>query len=195
MAGDFIEDFLGYMNLIHHISANENAKNTQKMIQLIVNHIKYKYIRKDEIVMLKEELLQIDNLIGIFKARFGSGLQVTDTIKDEYDSLYLPNYSIAAFVENALYHGLIPLDGEWRLSLSIEESEKDVKIQIIDNGIGFDTSVLNFNENKIQQVNANIGTIEDITTKLKSCYGKDEQIEIFSTQGKGTKVEITIPKI
>lgn len=195
MEGDFIEDFLGYLNLIHHISANENAKDTQKMIQYIVNHIKYKFIRKDEIVMLKEELLQIDNLIWIFKARFGTNLQVTNNIKDEYYSFYIPNYIIVAFVENALFHGLIPKDGEWKITLELEENELDFKIQVMDNGIGFNTGILNLNGNTLLHSNDKIGTIPDIIARIQTFHGNDGHVDVFSSYEMGTRVEITIPKM
>jgi sensor histidine kinase YesM len=195
LEGSFIEDFLGYMNLIHHIAINEDAKKTQQMIQFIANHIKYKFTRKNEIVMLKDELLQIDNLFEIFKVRFGTGLKVTNTIKDEYFSYYLPNYTVVAFVENALYHGLIPMDGAWNIQLSLDDGEEDFKIKIVDNGVGFDTEKLDLNENIIQYTNENIGSIADVIARLKKNYGNSGHVDIFSNNGSGTIVEITIPKL
>ena len=43
-------------------------------------------------------------------------------------------------VENAIKHGLMPLEGEKRLSISIAEEAKDLIITIRDNGIGFTSS-------------------------------------------------------
>lgn len=43
-------------------------------------------------------------------------------------------------VENAIKHGLMPLEGEKRLSISIAEEAKDLIIVIMDNGIGFTAS-------------------------------------------------------
>lgn len=195
MAGDIIEDFLGFMNLIHHLSVSENAKKTQTMIQQIVNLVKYKFYRKDEIVTLKEELLQTDNLIDMFKARFGENLNYTNNIKDEFLNIYLPNYTLNAFVENALFHGLIPKEGIWKIKLDIEEGEEYFQIHITDSGIGFDTSILNLNYNSTDNSSNDVGKISSVKSRLNSYFNNNGHIDISSSHGKGTRVGITIPKM
>lgn len=195
MAGEFIEDFFGYMNLIHHLSVSENAKKTQTMIQQIVNLVKYKFYRKDEIVTLKEELLQTRNLIDIFRARFGENLNYTNTIGDEFLNIYLPNYTLNAFVENALFHGLIPKEGIWKLMLFIEEGEEYFKIQIIDSGIGFDTSILDAAYNLAANSSNDVCKITCVKSRFNSYFNNAGHIEISSCKGKGTRVGIKIPKM
>lgn len=191
MTGAFVEEFLGHLNLIHHLSVGEDAKRTQKMIHNIAAIIQYKFVRSCELVPLKEELLQNDILIEIFRGRFGKNLQLIKNIKEEATSIYLPNYTVMAFVENALFHGLVPKEGDWKLTLEIDENEKSVHILIADNGVGFDTEVLKNREG----LAGDIGTISYIAAQMRAFYQDSGELHISSSCDKGTRVTIVIPKM
>lgn len=185
-----MEELLGYMNLIHQLSISENAKTTQIMIQNITDIIKYKFVRNDEIVTLHEEIMQIEKLIYVFRARFGACLEFTKKIPDHFPDVYVPNYTIAAFAENAMYHGLIPKDGAWKLLLEIVELDKSIEVNIADNGVGFDTEVLNTKFDSTGKT----GTIENVIFKTNSFFAEKDLVYISSKVGKGTTVLIKIPK-
>lgn len=192
MTDTFIYEFLDYLNLIHHVSVGEDIQRTQNVINNIATIIQYKYIRSSELVTLKEELNKNDLLIEVFKERFGGKLQFIKEVKEVATNILIPNYVVLAFVENALFHGLVPKEGEWKLSLKIDENEKAVQIKITDNGVGFDTSVL---VNKNISMSDYIGTIPYVITQLKTSFSDMGEVNIVSSNNKGTKVNIKIPKI
>lgn len=133
---DFVEEFISYLNLIHRLSVSENAGKTQNMVQCIVNHIRYKYMRKDEIVKLGMEMLQVDNLINIFRTRFGENLIYRKTVREDLPDPYLPSNTVLALVESALTHGLVSKEGDWRLNVDIDENEYGLLVRVSDNGVG-----------------------------------------------------------
>jgi two-component system, sensor histidine kinase YesM len=186
---NFIEEFLGYMNLLNNLAMSENAKKTQDMVQKITGFLKYKFAQKDEIVTLKEELIYIDKLIDIFIRRFGQNLEFTRNIEDGTTDLYIPNYTLLALVENALFHGFIPKEGGWKLTLEVKNAEKDIQIKIIDNGIGFDTGKLESSKNP----DGKYGSIPNVKSRLQNYFGNDNIVNISSTIDEGTRVYINIP--
>lgn len=194
LTDEFVEDFLGYLNLIHHLTTIENAKKTQNMILNIVDLIKYKFTRKNEIVTLKEELVQIENLVEIFRARFRENLIFENTIDGEFTYNYIPNYMLMTFVENALFHGLMPKEGDWRLAIYGQEYENHIELQVVDSGIGFDTSALNAGIKAFDTSDNEVGTILSAMMHIQTFYKGNGDIRINSLQGKGTTVKIKIPR-
>ena len=186
---NFIEEFLGYMNLLNLLAMSENAKITQDMVQNITGFLKYKFARKGEIVTLKEELIYIEKLIDMFVRRFGNNLEFTRNLEDGTTDLYIPNYTLLAFVENALFHGFIPKEGIWKLTLEVKIIEKGIQIKITDNGVGFKTNNLELSKNSDEKY----GSIPNVRLRLQNYFGNDNIVNISSMNDKGTIVYIHIP--
>ena len=192
LADIFVKEFLDYLNLIHHISAGANdAKSIQNITINIAAIIQYKYFRSGQLATLKEELLQTDLLIEVFKERFGAKLQFIKNIKKEAVSIYIPNYAVLAFVENALFHGLIPKEGDWKLTLKIDENEEAVQITVTDNGVGFEPLEYEKKNGSI----GDVGTIDYVTTQFKTFYNDLGELHISSSNDRGTQINIVIPKV
>jgi len=186
----FIEEFLSYLNLIYRLSISENSKKTQSMIQCIVNHVQYKFVRNNEIVTLKMELQQVDNLIEIFRARFGENLVFEKTIREGFSELYLPSNTVLALVESALVCGLVPKEGDWKLSIEMMENDQELQILMLDNGIGFSPS----KPDSVGLAAARTGSIAAVNSKLKDYFDCSEPVDMSSSEKSYNRVVITIPK-
>jgi sensor histidine kinase YesM len=96
----------------------------------------------------------------------------------------LPALSIQPIVENAIKHGLMPLDRGGSVRVTSWETPSAYCVSIEDDGVGFDTNIL-LDERK------HIG-LQNIRKRLEAMVGGSLTIE--STIGKGTKVQLSIPK-
>jgi len=76
--------------------------------------------------------VELENLR--FKEKFEFQIQLQDGLAS--NQLLIPAMLIQPYIENAIKHGLIPLEGEGRLSLNIKELGGNLSIVIDDNGIG-----------------------------------------------------------
>ena len=184
---DFVEEFISYLNLVHRLSISENAGKTQSMVQCIVNHIRYKYMRKDEIVKLRTELLQVDNLINIFRTRFGENLAYRKTAREDLPDPYLPSNTVLALVESALVHGLIPKEGDWRLNVDIDENEHGLQILVADNGVGLISSMAASSAGGLERRN----NIEAVNLRLKEHFA-DQGPEPISAPGSGDMEPVNV---
>ena len=196
----FIEEFISYLNLIHRLSVSENAQKTQNMVQCIDRHIRYKYLRVNEIVKLRTEMLQVDNLINIFRTRFGDNLEYGKSTMDRLPDPYLPANTVLALVESALIHGLTSKEGDWRLNIDIDRNEHGLLIHITDNGIG-PASTVTFSSagSERKEVIAAVNLrLKDYFSNpvsgsvFESQYGNTEPVNI-SSSGKCNKVTIHLP--
>lgn len=100
----------------------------------------------------------------------------------ECEEVLIPPLSIQPLVENALYHGLRPSDRFGELTISSRKFMKHVEITISDNGVGFDTKIIN-EEKSIALTNL----IKRIEIMAKG------RVIINSEINRGTTVIIEIP--
>lgn len=110
----------------------------------------------------------------------------------EYDikctDFCVPAMTIQPIVENAVRHGILPLEDGGKVIVSTFEGEKSYFVTVTDNGVGFD---MNNPEPKRNENRAHIG-MSNISDRLRlMCSGT---VNIESEKNRGTKITLEIPK-
>ncbi len=87
-------------------------------------------------VPLRDELRFVEAYLGIEQARLGDRLKVRVDVPEELDACELPPLSLQVLVENAVKHGVAPLErgGEIRISARLEG--RDLIVEVRDPGPG-----------------------------------------------------------
>ena len=88
---------------------------------------------------LKEELALIGNYVDLEKKRFDDSFYYTivNPLDTELGDIFLPSLLLLPFVENAIWHGLLPSNKTANiLSIIIEKTDNSVRICIDDTGVG-----------------------------------------------------------
>ena len=119
--------------------------------------------------------------ISIENVRFPD---MTVSFEMNAEDFQIPALTVQPIVENAIKHGLMKLEKGGTIRVVSYETETDYCVSVVDDGVGFDTSLL-LDERK------HIG-LRNIRERLKAMV--NGTLEIESTVGVGTKVLITIPK-
>ncbi|MDO9257591.1 MAG: tetratricopeptide repeat protein [Bacteroidales bacterium] len=92
-------------------------------------------------IPLDEELAAVKAYIDLFQVKLAEPISVEYQIQEGTDMHSLiPAMMIQIPVENAIKHGLMPLEGEKKLTIRIADSDKSKNIAISDNGIGLKAS-------------------------------------------------------
>ncbi|MDD3361968.1 MAG: sensor histidine kinase [Hespellia sp.] len=104
---------------------------------------------------------------------------------------YIPALIFQPFVENALEHGLdIKEDPDHQMWIMIKQDEKDVLIDISDNGAGMSeqeaAQILNYD--------AKGYGVKNVNDRLRLHYGETYHIEVESVPNVKTTIHIRIPK-
>ena len=145
-------------------------------------------------ITLKEEMEFVSRYISIEKKIIGDSLVFTKDIRCDIDNVKIPSMMLQILVENAIKHGLNPLEGEKRLTIRIEENNELVNVSVEDNGLGFDcrrispqstTTGLNVVKQTISIVNRN----NKVKMRFNICNLKSED-----GKPSGCKATLTIPK-
>ncbi|MRI00943.1 tetratricopeptide repeat protein [Kriegella sp. EG-1] len=153
-------------------------------------------------IPLAEELETVELYMNIENIRFSNEINFVVTIDDDVDPhlVKIPSLILQPFLENALWHGLSPKEGEKNISLDISREESYINIAITDNGIGREAAE-KIKQNKVLK-RKSVGI--DITKERLANFSRDYQntfnveiIDLFDDNGipSGTKVILHIPTV
>lgn len=179
-----------------------------RMVEALAAFFRYSISRKGNLVTLRDELANIDNYMLIQRYRFNNRFSMEVIIDEEDEAAYdflIPRLIIQPVVENAIFHGLEEKLEDGKVIIEVIVTEKNLIITISDNGKGIDRETLRQLNAKIRsrdikledgaktnQRNTGIA-LPNIHKRIQLLYGEDYGVNIYSTPGQGTDVEITIP--
>ncbi|MDD6811193.1 MAG: histidine kinase [Lachnospiraceae bacterium] len=138
-------------------------------------------MQEDKPVTFQRVREHLEDYVTLEQVRFGDKIRfVTDMKTQEFT---IPSLILQPIVENSIKHGLLPKQDGGTIWLRTKREKDDILICIEDDGVGFDPDKMRGNS---------IG-LENVRFRLK--HMMNGSIEIESSPGKGTRVEIKIPYI
>lgn len=154
--------------------------------------------KKDNIITMEEEINFVKHYLSIQKIMYQDRLVIEYFIDENLLSCLVPRLVIQPILENSIIHGIERKRGTGRISISILQCNEDtVKISVADNGVGMDPQKAE--EILMGKVDAtefdnhtHIG-LSSVNKRIKILFGSSYGLNIFSRQGEGTIVEVTIP--
>jgi len=94
-------------------------------------------VSEQPLVPLKQELTFVEAYLGIEKARLGDRLAVSFQVMEDAESARIPPLSLQVLVENAIKHGVAPLESGGEVRIGAECQVGSVCIWVEDPGSGF----------------------------------------------------------
>ena len=144
-----------------------------------------RYIQEpNPLVTLEEELHFVERYCLLQKIRFSDRLEYTIKRDEEAAFVQLPRLLLQPLVENAIIHGIEPLERSGHLTIFCRAVRRrgraGVDIVIVDDGVGFDPEAMDHNENiglrNFRQ--RMLVTLPDCTYSIHSNPGEGTRIEI-----------------
>ena len=130
-------------------------------------------------ITFDEEMEHVSYYLKVEKMRFKDRLNVIYAIQCRNFSI--PPLTIQPLVENAVKHGITKKAGGGTVKISTYEEDKNYVVEIIDDGVGFDT------ESGVTHVG-----LSNVRSRIAAmCHG---ELTVKSTVGVGTRVVVEIPK-
>jgi hypothetical protein len=166
-----------------------------KLVRMVLNNAKEKSIS------LEKEIDLLTMYIELEQIRFENKFELIFDVQNGLDTyqIQVPPMMIQPYVENAIWHGLMPLEGKRKGELKVEMFEADKKLHIVvqDNGIGREASM------KIKKTPGYKSIAMELTKErvevLKSIPGYElasirvDDLKDRNGIAEGTKVTIIIP--
>ena len=129
--------------------------------------------------------------------RFGDRIHSEIAVDDDVDMTQeVMPLIIQPFVENAFIHGLENKPKDGRLEVKVSQDEKNIIIEVIDNGTGMNYYQLGELRHSLTQTDGSGGHIgiSNVNQRLIMQYGKEYAVKVDSRLNEGTVVTIRIPK-
>jgi two-component system sensor histidine kinase YesM len=184
-----------------------NMTNIAEMTEALSTFFRYTISNVENLVSLEDELRNVGNYFLIQQYRFGDRLQLKiDCDNEDRQEIYkcrLPKLTLQPIVENAIIHGVEQKTGEGVVRIRIETTAKRLLITISDNGVGMSPeqlmrlnsrlNLLSFQFDSEKNEKREGIAMVNVNNRIRLLFGEEYGITIYSTQGIGTDVVITLP--
>ena len=175
----FIYNTLGSIEYL----CEEDPPKARKLVHSFAKYLRGNFGELDNPrpIRMSQEMEHVQHYLSIEKVRFPD---MTFTFDIDSSDFMLPALTIQPIVENAIKHGLMPLEHGGCIHVTSWDTPSHHYVSVEDDGVGFDPNILIDGRNHIG--------LRNIRARLETMVGGSLSIE--STIGKGTKVKIKIPK-
>ncbi len=177
-------------NTLNSINASimQQPEQAQEMVSRLSEMLRYSLDSFDrEYVPLSNEIDFIKTYLSLEKKRLGDRLEVEFDIDDGLKHLSIPPMICQPLVENAVKHGIAPMEDGGKITIQIREADEWIHFSILDTGKGIQKA---FDRKKRKGIG-----LHNTDEMLKKRYGPDAGLHIESNtdhQG-GTRVYFSIP--
>lgn len=141
--------------------------------------------RGNDRIQITKEFELVRHYLTLQKMRFNDKLNYTIHLDDTIKEQMIPKLIIQPFVENAIIHGIEPLDTPGKVCVEGYLSNDQIIFKIIDDGVGYAP------DTKTQKTSSGYA-IDNIKERLSFIYPSYE-LTIHPNQPSGTRVILKIP--
>ena len=185
-----------YINRQDKLAANMYLSRFAKLIRKNLDS------SQSELTSLGEELERLELYLELehmrFKDKFDYKINIDPGL--DADVIKVPAMILQPYVENSIWHGILPMDREGRIKIDVTTSNGAYVLAIEDNGIGIDASIKNKSNNgsaymsKGMRINqGRIELLRKLTERNIEVRGP-YQLENDDGISKGTRVEIVMDR-
>lgn len=182
------------MNSIQHYIHTHNTASANKILTGFA-----KLIRKNleictkSYISLEEEIDYLNLYLSLEKNRFGDKLNYRLDVDPELDreESMLPSMLLQPYIENAIWHGIMPKDEGGNVHIDIQRKEESVlEINITDDGVGIDNALA---AKKGHHQSKGMTLTRERINLLNKIEAKAIQLYVKQNGESGTTVTILIP--
>ncbi|MGO4494965.1 sensor histidine kinase [Paenibacillus sp. 2RAB27] len=190
------------LNCISSIGLEYGSKEIALITSSMSKIFRYS-IKKDDLVMISEEIQCIQAYLKIISIRYENKFDMDINVDEKILEMKTPKMILQPIVENSVYHGLESMDAGGTLRVSGHlDANGDVCFQIWDSGKGIGKDELESLKAKLNMAfserveNSFVGNsigISNINNRIQLLFGEGYGVGIESEIGYGTTVIVKIP--
>lgn len=194
--------FLGNtLSCISSFAKSNQMDMVQEMIRSLILMLTFSMDKIDEFISLEDELRFLEAYIKIQKIRHGDKFEFLVMIPEEHRRYKIPKLILQPIIENAIFHGISGKKEAGCIMIKTLILEDTFHIFIQDNGSGMSPKKIkavlstcsDADTGEYKDNPRSIG-IRNVNERIKLYFGDDYGIYITSAEGKGTQVEVCLPK-
>ncbi|MBI3134439.1 MAG: histidine kinase [Bacteroidetes bacterium] len=182
------------LNGIQGMVISEQKSSTVEQLQKLSALMRITLRNSDrEFIPLNEETDYLKRYLEFEQVKFPQRIEFTIQLPEHFDEILVPPMLIQPFIENAVKHAALHTVTNPEIKLSVSINTNFLKIEITDNGIGFNNPKL--------KLNGETHALSIIASRMEmiwKTFGEDGPEKTVSIRSKpvlevGTVVEIILP--
>lgn len=179
------------LSIINWMAIKSGQKEISKVTLDLSTFYRTALSKGEDMVTVENCIRNIEAYLSIQLVMHDNDFTVEWKIDPQVKAEKVPKLILQPVVENALEHGLdVKEEGDKILQLSFLDAGDAVLLRVEDNGMGMEQSVA---ESLVTYQAEGYG-LKNVNDRICLLYGEEYKIRITSSVGKGTVVEMQIPK-
>jgi len=174
-------------NTLNSINAliGSNPEAARRMLARLADILRYALDSDRETsVPLRDEVRFVETYLDIEQARFGDRLRIKKEIDASLLDAPVPPMLLQPLVENAVQHGIAPLEHGGEITLRIQLENGRMRFEVLDTGNGANGNVTDLSENGIG--------LRNTDQRLRKMFGEAASLHLEKSEA-GFHVSFSIP--
>jgi two-component system, sensor histidine kinase YesM len=170
------------------LAANKYLTAYSQLMRSMMEHSNKDFVR------LSEELEMVRKYLELEKQRFAQKFDYEILVNENIDpdAIEIPNMLIQPNLENAIWHGLRYLDHKGLLQLKIEKTGTQIRVIILDNGIGITKSLELKTRNQQVHKSRGMQNTHERITLLNQLYHRNIRLHMRELDAPETGTEVQL---
>ncbi len=161
-----------------------------RMTKLLSDYYRHVLSNGMDWVLLFEEIKYTSNYLQIQSIRYNDILDFEICVEEEVENIKIPKLTLQPLVENAIYHGIKPLDRKGHIRVLVKQKEDIVYLRVQDDGVGLSGERFWEVLQKGAQSGDSFG-LRNVAERLHLYYGERCALEL-EERAQGTTILICI---
>ena len=186
------------LNTAAYIARMKREETIEILLNAIIELLRNSMKNDDSMHLIKNEMELIKQYITIQDYRLLGKFTVNIQIEPEIEKYSIPRFILQPVVENAIIHGVEPLDRRGAISIRGYLQDEKILFVITDNGVGMEKEQVE----KMLNNRCNIETgrfsgvgIGNVNSRMQLIFGEQYGLTIKSEKNMFTSVVISFPKV
>ncbi|MBC8585366.1 sensor histidine kinase [Youxingia wuxianensis] len=182
------------LDSIYWKATKNDQKEIAEMVWSLSNLFRISLNKGSRYNSVEHEFEFLKQYLRLQQLRYGDKINYEIQLDPNARTVEIPKLILQPFVENAIYHGLEQKDGQGTVTVSCQRTFDYLIFQIADNGNGMDNQTLTQLQSGAFTATKTSGyAIRNIQERLKLVYGEDYRLNILSSPGEGTTIQLYLP--
>ena len=146
-------------------------------------------------ITLREGIEHASIYLDVINFRHSEKIQLFLETEVDDQSVYIPQFILQPIMENAVVHAFGDASSGYFIRIHSSACDNVLHILVEDNGRGMEKNELHslqLSLNRDEATNESIGLV-NVNQRIQLFYGESYGLQISSTPGKGTRIEILLP--
>ncbi len=184
------------LNSIVYMARIEGNQDIEEFVNAFISLLQSTLHVENKIyISLEEEIKNVENYLILQKYRYMDKFEEVIHCPEELKTYMVPKVILQPIVENAIFHGVAPMEGKGKLVVSVEKKQNKLHIVVEDNGIGMSDDMIKrlFDDEYVGGGGMRKIGIANVYRRIKEICGEEYGFRIESAKGAGTRVIIDLP--